>query len=88
MCQILRCFVANVSYVAVSRFLGVILNGFLFGKFLNIAVKRGFFFGYYIIVASIDVWQSYFAHTCYQTHFTLFCCKFTFVASYTLSRVK
>ena len=37
--QILRCFVAKVSYVAILRFLG-----FLFGNFLNIAVKRGFFF--------------------------------------------
>ena len=68
--------------------LGGNTEGFLFGKYLNIAVKRGFIVYYYIIVASIDVWQSYFAYTCCQTHFTLFFRKFTFVASYALSQVK
>ena len=38
----------------------------------------------YIIFASIDVWQSYFTHTCCQKHFTLFCRKFTFVVIFTL----
>ena len=59
-----------------------------FNNFLNIAVKRGFFVYLYIIVAFIYVWQSYLAHTCCQTQFTLFCRKFTFVTSYALSRVK
>ena len=66
----------------------VILKDFYLVNFLNIAVKRGFFVYYYIIVASTDVWQSFFAHTCCQTHFTLFYREFTFIASYALSRVK
>ena len=37
---------------------------------------------YDIIVSSIVVWQSYFAHSFCQIHFTLFCRKFTFVVSY------
>ena len=32
---------------------------------------------------SLDVWQSYFAHTFCQIHFTLFCCKFTFFLQFT-----
>ena len=38
----------------------------------------------HIIVASIDVWQSYFAHTFCKIHFTLFFSprKFTFFAIY------
>ena len=38
----------------------------------------------YIIVVSLDVGQSYFAHTCCQINFTLFCCEITFVSIYTL----
>ena len=35
------------------------------------------------IVASIVVWWSYFAHSCGQIHFTLYCCKSTNVVIYT-----
>ena len=33
----------------------------------------------YITLASKDVWQSCFAQTSCQIHFTMFCRKFTFV---------
>ena len=46
--------------------------------------KKRKFVIYNIIVASIDVWQSYFAHSFCKMHFTLVCCKFTFLAIYTL----
>ena len=39
---------------------------------------------YHLIVASIDVLQSFFAHTCCQIQFTLFCPEFNFVTIYTL----
>ena len=42
----------------------------------------------HIVVASIDVWQSYFAHSFCKIHFMLFCCKFTFLAIYSLFWVK
>ena len=38
---------------------------------------------YDICVAPIVVWRSYFAHSCSQIHFTLFCCKFAFLVIYT-----
>ena len=41
----------------------------------------------YIILAFIDMWQSSFAHTCYQIHITLFCQKITFVKIYSLFQV-
>ena len=44
---------------------------------LIFTLKWGTSLNNYIIFASIDVWQSYFTHTCCQIHFTLFCCKFT-----------
>ena len=62
-------------------------KGFYF-VFLKYCCQKRFFYYYYLIVASIDVWQSYFDHTCCQTHFTLFCREFTFVAIYAPSRVK
>ena len=37
---------------------------------------------YEIIVASIVTWRSYFDHSYYQIHFTLFCCQFIFVEIY------
>ena len=42
----------------------------------------GFLKKYDIIVASIVVWRSYFAHSCCQKYCTLFCHKFTFVVIY------
>ena len=35
-----------------------------------------------INVTSIVLWQSFFDHSCCQTHFMLFCRKFTFVVIY------
>ena len=58
--------------------------GFLVGKFKNFTFKVIFFLNYYMILAFIDVWQSYFTHTCCQIHFTQFCRKFTFVAIFSL----
>ena len=55
---------------------------------LNFTLKRGKFVITHINVASIDVWQSYFAHSICKIHFTLFCCKFTFVAIFALFQVK
>ena len=50
-----------MSFVAISHFLGN-NYGFLFGKFLTFSLKRGKKTLFYqIIVASIDVRQSYFA---------------------------
>ena len=37
---------------------------------------------YDIIIASIVVWRSYFAHSCCQINLTLFCRKSTFVVIY------
>ena len=61
---------------------------YLFSKFLNFTLKKGEKKINFIIVASIDMWQSYFAQTCCQIHFTLFCRKFTFVAINALFWVK
>ena len=38
----------------------------------------------YIILASIDMWESSFAHTCCQINITLFCQRITFVKIYAL----
>ena len=65
-------------------FFGGNIDGFLFGKFLPFTLKRGRNLNNYIILASIDVWQSYFTHTCCQIHLTLVCRQFNFVAIYTL----
>ena len=45
-------------------------------------LKRGQKNNYDIIIASIVVWRSYFAHNCCQNTM-LFCCKFTFLVFYT-----
>ena len=62
------------------------LFGCYFWLWFNIkkkkSLKRGKEIIYDIIVASVVVWRSYFAHSCCQIHFTLFCCKFTFVVIY------
>ena len=63
--------------------LGVILIAFNFVSF-TFTLKRETNKIIYITVASIDVWQSCFAHTSCQIHFTLFCHKFTFVEIYVL----
>ena len=64
------------------------LYGDTYGKSLTFTSKRGNFVINHIIVASIDEWQSYFAHSFCKIQFTLFCCKFTFVAIYALFLVK
>ena len=61
--------------------------GVYFGKFF-FTLKRGTNQIIYIILASIDVWQSCFAHSGCQIHFTLFCAKLTFVQIHALFRVK
>ena len=76
MFQILRGLVAKVSYVAILRF-WVILKGFYLMN-VKISFKIEFFVNH-LIVASIDVCQSYFAHTCCKIHLMLFCRKLTFV---------
>ena len=50
------------------------------GKLFTFTLKRGKLVINHIIVASVDVWQSYLAHTFCKVHFMLFCCEFTFVA--------
>ena len=62
-----------------TLFLGDIY-GFKFSKFLTFTLKIPKK-NYDIIVASIVVWRSYFAHSGSQIHFTLFYFKFTFVAN-------
>ena len=62
--------------------------GFQFGKLLLLLKKRGTNQTSYIILPSKDVWESCFAHACFQIHFTLFCRKFTFVEIYELLGVK
>ena len=57
-------------------------NTFNFLTFLTLNLKRGTNLNNEIFVASMDVWQSYFTHSCCQIHFTLFRRKFTFVAIY------
>ena len=66
----------------------VIPKVFYLVNFYILLSKEDFLNYYYIIVSSIDVWHSYFAHTCCQTHFMLFCHEFTFVTSYALSQIK
>ena len=45
----------------------------IFMTFLfDFTMKRGKYLINYVIVASIDVWESYFAHTYCQIHFMLF----------------
>ena len=58
--------------------------GFYFGKLLTFTLNGGTDLNNYIILASIDVWQSYFTHTCCQIHFALFCFKLSLVAIYAL----
>ena len=50
--------------------------GFKISKILTFTLKIRQQIIYYLIVAYIVVWQSYFAHSCCQIHFTLFCRKF------------
>ena len=57
----------------------------LFGMILlafNFPLKKRKMLIYDIIVTSIVVWRSYFAHNCCQIHFTVFCCRFNFVTVY------
>ena len=49
---------------------------------LNFYLKKRKLFIYDIVVASIVVWQFYFAHNCCHIYFILFCCKLTFVVIY------
>ena len=63
--------------------LGVVLMAFSLVN-LYFYFKRGTNTINYIILASIDVWQSCFAHTCSQIHFTMFCRKFTLAKIYAL----
>ena len=69
-----------------------VLNSTLFcckrGFLSNFSLKRGKHLVDYVIVSYLDAWQSYFAHTYCQIHFTLFCSKFTFVEVYALFWVK
>ena len=64
--------------VRVNYMLGVIPMAFNLVNF-TFTFKRGTNKISYITLASIDVWQFCFAHTCCQIHFALFCQKFTFV---------
>ena len=57
--------------------------GFKLGIFFYFYVKKRKTIIYDINIASIVVWRSYFAHTCCQIQFMLFCCKFTCVVIYT-----
>ena len=63
-----------------------VMSGFWF--FWGISLKRQTNLNNYIFLASIDVCQSYFTHTCCQIQFTLFCQKFTFVTICALFWVK
>ena len=47
-------------------------------KIFTFSLKRGTNKNNYLILASIDVWQSCHAHTCCQIHFTLYFCKVYF----------
>ena len=67
--------------------LGVVLMAFSLVN-LYFYFKRGTNTINYIFIASIDVWQSCFAHTCSQIHFTMFCRKFTLAKIYALFWVK
>ena len=67
--------------------LGVILMDFNLVNF-TITLNRETNKFNYIILASMDRWHSFFAHTCCQIHFTLFCRTFTFVKIYAVSWVK
>ena len=69
--QILLCFVAKVSYVAILRFL-VSYLWLLMKYILNFTLKRGQKSMYDINVASIVVWWSYFAHSCCPIHLCCF----------------
>ena len=55
---------------------------------ITFTLKRGFFKIIPILVASRDVWQSHFAHTCCQIHFKLIGAEYTFVAIYGIFQVK
>ena len=82
----LHCFVAKVSHN--FALFWVVLMTFNLVNLKMLLKKEEENLINYIIVASIYVWQSYFAHTCCQIHFKLFCREFTFVAIYTLFQVK
>ena len=66
---------------------GVILMAFILVYFY-FYFKKGTNQIIYIIIASIDVWQSCFANFGCQIHFTLFCHKFTSVKIFALFWVK
>ena len=50
---------------------------------LTFIFKRGKLVINQIIVASTDVWQSYFDHTFCKIHFMIFCCQLNFVEKLT-----